>query len=340
MAKVQPGSHSEPWLSLLIPVYNVSAYIESCLASILGQTGKDVGVEIVLLDDVGTDDSWSKVERIARQYPLRLRLLRHPHNRGISAARNTLLENARGRHVWFFDSDDVLLPGAVAGLRNLIIEHSPDLVLCDFTAFHEHPRLKHRLHGRLHHHTHVGPPWRLSQDRDALLTGLLEARQMHAWSKIARREVWRSAPFPDGRYFEDIAVIPALVAAARSWLYAPVPWVGYRQHDTSIIATMTPRKTRDLLASVRDLHAGVLGLHGGIGASARRGMRYFNLRTFANLARNRAYQDHALKNDYEQALVDVFPDGTRVVLADCRRRGWWLRAWRAQHSLARAHWLT
>ncbi len=49
-----------------------------------------------------------------------MRLLRHEANRGLSVARNTLLEASTGRYCWFVDSDDEMLPGAIAALRAIV----------------------------------------------------------------------------------------------------------------------------------------------------------------------------------------------------------------------------
>lgn len=324
-----------------MPVYNVSAYVEACLHSVLAQA--DDGVELLALDDAGSDDSWAKVERIAQQHPRQLRLLRHAHNRGLSAARNSLLAQARGRHVWLLDSDDVLLPGAIAGLRTLLDRDAPDLVLCDFAYLRERPALKHRLRGECHVRSFTGRPGSVSRDRGALIAGLLEAGELHAWSKIARREAWLQAPFPEGRYFEDIAVVAPLVSATDNFTYAAAPWVGYRQHGASILASLTPPRIRDGLASIADLQHGLSAQADASGLRAQRALDYFALRGFVSLLRRAEAgpldQEPALRDAFATAHARLFPQGTAAILRDWRRRGWWLRAGRARRALARHGWL-
>lgn len=330
---------ASPWLSVLIPVYNVSAYIEDCVHSVLQQTADDPAIEIVLLDDAGSDDSWAKVQALAAQHPQRLRLLQHAHNRGLAAARNSLLAEAHGRYIWFLDSDDILLPGAIEGLRAAVATDAPDLVLCDFAFLREKPRLRHRLRGENHRRTHPCRSHALSHDGDALAVGLLESRQLHAWSKIATRAVWQTAPFPEGRYFEDIPTIPALLTATHSWRHVCAPWVGYRQRGDSILATMTPKKSHDLLAALHTLHGGMRAAAQHFRAETQMATAYFCLRTFANLARSTSPNDTALDAECRAAMTALFPQGAAAVLADCRRRGWWLRAWRLQRDLAKRGWL-
>lgn len=330
------GATGKPWLSVLIPVYGVEPYLEACVESVCAQA--DDGVEIVLLDDASPDRCGEIAAVLRARHPQHVRLLVHARNRGIAATRNQLLAAARGRHVWFIDSDDQLRSGAIPALRAILDAGAPDLVLCDFSLLRERRRVRDRLRGERHRRSHASAIRGVSSNRDALVAGLLQARQLHAWSKIATREAWQGVRFPEGRYFEDIAVIPQLVAGVRTWCRVAQPWVGYRQRDGSILATMDARKTRDELSALHDLHAGLTALPGGLGREAKAALEYFCLRAFASLART--LPTHA---ELEPACIDamqaMFPRGVGRVLRRWRWRGWWLRASRAKRSLARRGWL-
>ena len=227
------------WLSILIPVYNVEAYLAECVESIMQQA--DEGVEILLLDDCSTDSSATVMQELETRWPGRLHLLRHSHNQGISVARNTMIEAAQGEYLWFLDSDDKLLSGAIPSLRAIIQQHHPDMVLCDFQVW---PSLRRR---ELHRSSFLGPARTCSNDTGKLLCGLLLQGQWHAWSKISRRELWKipELKFPVGKYYEDIATMSILGLRTRSFYYEPTPWVAYRQHPESITASFTPRKIED-----------------------------------------------------------------------------------------------
>src|SRR5690606_4751384 len=120
---------SEPWLSVLVPVYRVEAYLERCVESVVRQ-GLD-GIEVLLLDDASPDRSGEIAAMLQERHPGSVRVFTHSVNRGLSAARNSLLAQARGQYIWFPDSDDELLPNAIAGLRRMVVASAPDLVLCD-----------------------------------------------------------------------------------------------------------------------------------------------------------------------------------------------------------------
>ena len=118
---------SAPWLSILIPVYNVEMYLEDCISSVISQV--DSGVEIILLDDCSTDASLIMAKEIVASCKHPIGLLRHDKNRGLSAARNTLLEAANGEYIWFLDSDDILKSDAIVSLKSIIDKYNPDLIL-------------------------------------------------------------------------------------------------------------------------------------------------------------------------------------------------------------------
>ena len=217
------------WLSLLVPVYNVEPYLLECIGSVLDQIG-DGGVEVVLLDDASTDGSPMRCEQLRAIRPDIVRLLAHPLNRGVSAARNQLLDEARGDYVWFLDSDDILLPGAIAGLEAIVAAHRPDMVLCDYRAG------SGGVEDGAAMASFDGVAGRLETDCEALVQGIFSARRLHLWSKICRRELWDGIRFPVGACFEDVATVPWVVLRTRSYYYAAAPWVFYRRRPGSIMA--------------------------------------------------------------------------------------------------------
>lgn len=330
-----------PWLSILVPFYNVEAYLRDCIESVLGQVPEDgQDVEVVLLDDASPDGSTAIATDLARRHPGRIRIVTHAVNQGLSTTRNHLLDNARGRYVWFVDSDDIVLSGSLPALKRLVDTTAPDLVICDFRLLRNRFGLRHRLRGELHRPAFSGPRRGVSgDDRNALVTGLLEGRQLHVWSKIARREIWQQVRFPEARLFEDMAIVGQLVKGVQTWTHVAQPWIGYRQRGDSIMATMDTRKTLDVLASLCDLHASLANLPGGIDRTARLATDYFALRTFASLARKIPRGELSLEQRTLGAMHEIFPDGVEAILQTCRARGWGLRAWRARRSLAARGWL-
>ena len=99
-------------ISIIIPVYNVEAYIRRCLESVMTQEFAGATVECILIDDCTPDGSMTIVEEMVTNYdgPISFVLLKHKENRGLSAARNTGILHAKGDYVFFMDSDDYMMP--------------------------------------------------------------------------------------------------------------------------------------------------------------------------------------------------------------------------------------
>lgn len=140
-----------PKISIIIPIYNVEPYIEECLQSVMRQTYRGM-IECILVDDCGTDKSIEIAKRIIAEYegPIEFRVLHHEQNRGLSAARNTGIENASGDYVYFLDSDDWISDDCIEKLTyplsfeqydfvvgDYVREGVDSLVLCSEGEYHE-----------------------------------------------------------------------------------------------------------------------------------------------------------------------------------------------------------
>lgn len=326
-----PSAAPEPWLSILIPVFNVAPYLRACVDSVLSQDTS--GVEVLLLDDVSTDDSPALMQALHAEAPDRLSLLRHERNSGLSAARNSLLKAAKGRYIWFVDSDDLLMPGALERLRSIVSAHEPDLILCDFRTVREPMRLKHKLRGELHRRTFAGPAQQLSEDRNALVHGLFALGHLHSWSKIARRELWGDdLRFPEGHFFEDMATTPELALRARNFYYAPEVWLGYRQRSGSILASMSFSKVDDMLLALQGLGQRLSAQGQLFSADTQFTAAFYVAKAFICAGRFAAKHGEPERLPrYLQAFHQCSPLSPQELMAAYLARGWLLRALRFRY---------
>lgn len=118
-----------PLVSIGIPVYNVEPYIEKCLLSVLNQTY--LNLEILVVDDLGTDNSMDVVDRIRRSHPNgnKIRIIKHSHNKGIGEARNTIIKECKGKYVYFIDSDDFMELNAIELMIPQAEQHNTDVTI-------------------------------------------------------------------------------------------------------------------------------------------------------------------------------------------------------------------
>lgn len=117
-------------VSVIVPVYNTSPYLERCLESLLAQTYRDI--EILAIDDGSTDGSYGICQRLAER-DARLRCFRLPHE-GVSAARNKGLAEMNGEYISFVDSDDWLEPDTLRTLVGDMEDNDADVVFYNVTC--------------------------------------------------------------------------------------------------------------------------------------------------------------------------------------------------------------
>ena len=103
-------------VSIIIPVYNVEKYLKNCVMSVLNQNYKNL--EIILVNDGSKDNSYEICKELASQ-DNRIKLL-NKENGGCSSARNMGLDNANGKYICFWDSDDFIYPNYVTTLLSAI----------------------------------------------------------------------------------------------------------------------------------------------------------------------------------------------------------------------------
>ncbi len=121
-------------VSVIVPVYQVSDYVERCISSVMAQSYTDI--ECIIVDDATKDDSIVKCERLIEEYNdnfnlddnqngrIKFKILHHEVNRGLSAARNTGTRAASGEYLFYLDSDDYITPNCIERLAAVVQEDS------------------------------------------------------------------------------------------------------------------------------------------------------------------------------------------------------------------------
>ncbi len=112
-----------PLVSIIVPIYNVNKYLKRCLDSIINQDYANI--EIILVDDGSTDNSGSICDYYKSKDP-RI-IVMHKQNEGVSIARNSGINIARGEYICFSDSDDLLQKNYVSLLLEGIVDNNADM---------------------------------------------------------------------------------------------------------------------------------------------------------------------------------------------------------------------
>ncbi len=221
----RPRASATPLVSVVVPVYDVAAYLPACLRSIARQPVRDH--EVIVVDDGSPDDSATLVEQAMQRDP-RIRLVRQ-ENAGLGAARNVGVRRARGTYLAFVDSDDELPPDAwgamLASLERTGSDFAVGRVERDDGTRRWTTPLMERNHAAALAATDVA--------RSPLLLA-----DVFAWNKLYRTEFWARAglSFPEGTRYEDQPALTRAFLAARSFdvLTETVYWWRVREDRSSI----------------------------------------------------------------------------------------------------------
>lgn len=128
--------NDSPLVSIVVPVYNVEPYVERCIESIASQ--KYPNIECIIVDDVGKDRSIEIVNSYVARYGghVKFKIITHSYNKGLSVARNSGLDIAKGKYIWFVDSDDYIVQDAVSRLVSCAQKSKSDIIYFDVWDFY------------------------------------------------------------------------------------------------------------------------------------------------------------------------------------------------------------
>lgn len=195
--------------SVIIPVYNIAAFLRTCLDSVAGQAFPDW--ECICVDDGSTDGSVDVLDEYAAR-DVRFRVIKQPH-RGVGAARNSALDQANGDYVVFVDADDVLESDALLSLKDA------DADIITYLS----------LDGR----------WGISDTSLRLFDRCVG--NLLAWNAVYRREAIGKIRFPDFPNYEDVVFATAVFCRGVMVVSAP-RWYDHRVRRGSAMDQYTWRR--------------------------------------------------------------------------------------------------
>lgn len=226
-------------VSIVVPVYNVSAYIKRCLDSIAAQSYSDI--EVIFVDDCGTDDSVSQIKEFIAESEMSCELLHHNRNRGLSAARNTGLEAATGDYVYFLDSDDDIAPDCIESLVESLNLWQYDVVVGNYNVI-----------GGDCYSPLLLPEGPLYSNDDIIKAYAEGKCYVMAWNKLCRREflLKNKLFFKEGLIHEDV-LWNFMVACKADSLYVVKQSVyNYYVRSASIMTSMSIEKDANIYVEV------------------------------------------------------------------------------------------
>lgn len=231
-------SMSDKRISIIVPVYNVEAYIEKCITSLIGQTYSNL--EILLVDDGSTDDSGQICDRYAEKDE-RICVL-HKDNGGLSDARNYGIDRAKGDLLAFVDGDDWIHPQMYELMLDILEAKNADIVTCGFEQRDE---------------GFANRRYTLEQLEITVLSGAealsdLWTPSVVAWNKLYQKKIFDQIRYPKGKLHEDEYVIHKIFYQCKNIAVIDKPLYFYTIRQDSIVARMTPQRIDNTLEALAD----------------------------------------------------------------------------------------
>lgn len=210
-------------ISIICPIYNVENFIERNATSLLKQTFADI--EYIFVNDATPDKSITILNSIIEKYPARnVRIINHPVNKGLPAARNTGLSHATGKYIFHCDSDDFLETNAMEALYSAAIEKNADIVWSDyFLSFKNSEK-------------YMKQPDHFSAI-DAIADMTAGKMKYNVWNKLIKRELYNdnNISFPEGYSMGEDMTIMMLFLHAKNIAYVNQALYHYIQWNTSAL---------------------------------------------------------------------------------------------------------
>ncbi len=251
-------------ISIVIPVYRVEKYLDACVESVLAQTYPDW--EAILVDDGSPDtcgalcDAWA--EKDARIHAV------HRANGGLSAARNTGVDAAKGEYILLLDSDDWLMPQALAAVAQAAAAGC-DMVLFDYARFADDGAPLPPEHENV-------PAGTYTADEALALFAENRISLVTAWTKLYRRELLEQVRFPEGVLNEDEFTAHRFLAACRHITALEAPLYCYRNRPGSIMNALSHYKAAYVLHAFADRIA-LLRARGLTAAVRKQEMNFYRI---------------------------------------------------------------
>lgn len=240
-------------ISIIVPIYNVSPYLQLCLESIEKQTYSHF--EVLLINDGSRDNSKDIcLEYAERDY--RFKYIEQ-QNAGLSAARNTGILNAKGEFLTFIDGDDLIESNYLEELYYTSLKNDSEIVVGSFKEFNEEDNnyYIHVFDYREEHYKHRELIENIAQ---------IERRGIEfetSWGILFHRRLFENVLFPVGKNIEDTRTNYKLYMESCKTSYIHKDIYIYRIRKGSLINTVTENLLTDVLEALLERIA-VLSLTG------------------------------------------------------------------------------
>lgn len=204
-------------VSVIIPVYNAEKYLRQCISSIANQTMKDI--EILAINDGSTDNSLNILDELSQKYKGKLKIF-DKENGGVGSARNIGIENANGEFVKFVDADDYLRVDILEKMYTIAKEHNVSLVRGNYQTILGPFKMEDKCSWSDIKGSQIVD---LRNNKDYIVT-----ETSGIGNKLIQRDLLGDLRFPEQTKWEDLAIMPVVIASSEKLFHLDEPVYNYR----------------------------------------------------------------------------------------------------------------
>jgi len=224
--------------SILVPVYNVEAYLKQCIESVVGQTYKNY--ELILVDDGSTDGSGALCDKYVKLYPEKVKVI-HKKNQGLISARRVGIANATGDFCVFLDSDDYIETNLLKVLESYLSQDDClDMIL--YSYYYDRNGKKEERKRTVAPDESV---WEENNKKDVYEKLLFTTDITSIWTKAIRTSILKTDEIDYVQYYgknmaEDLLQSLYPMTIAKKIMFIDRALYGYRINDESISRSFRP----------------------------------------------------------------------------------------------------
>lgn len=218
-------------ISVIIPCYNVEEYIDRCLNSIIHQTIGVEKLEVILVDDASTDNTWEKLLTWEKSYPESIILIQHETNKKQGAARNTGLYYVTAPYVSFVDADDWIALELFEKLFKKAIENDFDMVGSKFRKIDVD---QEEVMKQFYDYSREGLLYEFTS-KDSIRSLIVDGFPGYVWGKIIKTDIINDHQlfFLENCYYEDVDWKDRAGFCIRNYYEFEEPMYNYFMNPTS-----------------------------------------------------------------------------------------------------------
>lgn len=226
----------EYFVSVIVPIYNVDKYLRRCIDSVLNQSYSNY--EVILIDDGSTDLCGDICDEYKNKFN-NIKVI-HQKNQGLSAARNTGIDNCSGDYLIFIDSDDYIEKHFIEYHVNVIKRYNADMVISGIETYYEgneENNLEKKSKSEM-----LLPPGEVLK-RMLMQKGI----DVGAVAKVYSRKQFENIRYPVGKVYEDMLVVDKIIRNYNRIVVSDYVGYFYLQRQGSILHTKMDRKRMSLI---------------------------------------------------------------------------------------------